>query len=275
MGIDQGCDRQGPHAGELMLIQNPEAALLDGDPGADIPLLDGEGPLWLQIRRSFASAILTGRWPAGMKVPPELALSRHYASSRMTVTKAIQSLAAAGLVERRPKIGTVVTGQARERPVLEIWDAADAVRREGHRYGYRLIECGMLPKGATEREALTVTDRTPVLRMICLHLADEKPFQLEERLINVDAAPSITCQPLEEVSPGRWLLANVPWTEARHTIAAQAAPVAIASELALPVGAPCLVLERQMWNDGSPVTFGRFWYPGESHRLEARFQPTW
>ena len=80
-----------------------------------IPALDGEGPLWLQIRRALALAILDGRWPAGTQVPPEQRLTEHYATSRMTVHKAIRSLASEGLVERRPKLGTLVTPRATER----------------------------------------------------------------------------------------------------------------------------------------------------------------
>ena len=43
--------------------------------GADLinpPPLDGEGPLWLQIRRAIAQAILSGEWTAGTRIPAEL-----------------------------------------------------------------------------------------------------------------------------------------------------------------------------------------------------------
>lgn len=244
-------------------------------PEVHIPPLDGEGPLWLQIRRSMAMAILTGEWPAGTRVPTELVLTSYYATARMTVNKALQSLAGEGLVERRPKVGTVVTGRARERPVFEIWDAADAVHRVGGRYSYQLLECGMVPAASPLRAELALDTGTSVIRMMCLHLSDGKPFQLEERLINVDAAPKITCQPLEDVSPGQWLLANVPWTEAKHAISARGAMPMIAEHLALDVGDACLVVERRTWNGLVPVTLGRFWYPGDNHSLEGQFRPSW
>lgn len=240
-----------------------------------MPPLDGEGPIWLQIRRSMAQAILAGKWPAGTRLPSELLLTEHYATARMTVNKAIQSLASEGLVQRRPRIGTIVTARARERPVMEIWDAADAVSREGGQYGYRLIECGMQPAGAQTAGAQEFGEKTKTLRMLCLHLSDDRPFQLEERLINIDAAPKITCQPLDDVSPGQWLLANVPWTEAKHRITARGATEMVARHLALAQGNACLVVERRTWNGDVPVTFARFWYPGDDHSLEARFRPSW
>jgi GntR family histidine utilization transcriptional repressor len=240
-----------------------------------IPSLDGEGPIWLQIRRSLAYPILTGDWPAGTRLPSELYLAEHYSTARMTVNKAIQSLASEGLVARRPKIGTIVTARARERPVMEIWDAADAVHREGGHYSYRLIECGMVEPDSPVRADLGLMRKTSAIRMLCLHLSNERPFQLEERLVNVEAAPKITCQPLEDLSPGQWLLANVPWTKAKHSISARGATQMVAEHLALNVGAACLVVERHTWNDDMPVTMGRFWYPGDDHSLEGQFRPSW
>ncbi len=240
-----------------------------------IPPLDGEGPLWLQIRRAIAIAILDQRWPAGTQVPPEQRLTEHYATSRMTVHKAIRSLAAEGLVERRPKLGTIVTPRAGERPVFEIWDAADAVHRAGGHYGYSLIDAATLPAGAPGHGELGVADDAPVLRLLALHLADGRPFQLEERLVNVEAAPRIARQPLETVSPGQWLLAHVPWTEARHSITARGADGLVAGHLQLELGEACLVIERRTWNGTMPVTLGRFWYPGGDHSLEGRFRPSW
>lgn len=241
----------------------------------EVPPLDGEGPMWLQIRRSMAYAILTGAWPAGTRVPAETSLTVRYATSRMTVNKAIQSLAAEGLVERRPKTGTVVTARARERPVLEIWDAADAVWREGRRYGYRLLANGVLAAGAEERADLPAAPDVAMLRLLCLHLADDRPFQLEERVVNVAAAPKIAAQPLDRFSPGSWLLANVPWTEARHRISARGATALVAGHLDLAPGEACLVVERRTWNGPVPVTMARFWYPGDDHELEGAFRPSW
>ena len=245
------------------------------DPAVEPPALDGEGPLWLQIRRAIAHPILSGVWPAGTRVPPELLLTDHYRTSRMTVNKAIQSLATEGLVARRPKIGTFVTARARERPVLEIWDAADAVHREGGHYGYRLIERGLVGVSDAGRTAIGVAPEAKLLRILCLHLSDDRPFQFEERFVNVAAAPEIMRQTLANISPGQWLLANVPWTEARHAISARGAPGAIAQHLDLEIGDACLVVERRTWNDAMPVTLGRFWYPGDDHRLEGSFRPTW
>ena len=235
------------------------------------PALDGNGPLWLQIRRALASAIVAGVWPAGARVPTEAALTACYVASRMTVNKALASLAAEGLVERRTRIGTIVTSRASERPVLEIWDVADTVRRMGARYGYRLLSRSTIDAVADS----AMDGASPLLRLTCLHLADDRPFQFEDRLVNIAAAPDIDAQGFDDIGPGQWLLAHIPWTEARHAISARAAPPDIAERLAVAPGTACLVVERRTWNGATPVTFGRFWYPGDEHSLEGSFRPSW
>lgn len=235
--------------------------------------LDGSGPVWLQIRRALAQPILAGEWRPGARVPGEIALKDHFRTSRMTVNKAIQSLAADGLVQRRRKVGTVVAERAQDRPVLEIWNTADVVERSGAEYAYRLLTCEVVLDDPEKRRLLNVRRSTPLLWIRCLHLSNGSPFQLEERLVNVDAAPGISCQLLETQPPGPWLLAHVPWTEAEHVIAACEAGPAEAEALGAPVGSACLVVERKTWNGDVPVTVARLWHSGAQHRLVGRFEP--
>jgi GntR family transcriptional regulator, histidine utilization repressor len=237
--------------------------------------LDGAGPVWQQIRRALAQPIVSGEWPPGTRIPAELALTKRFRTSRMTVGKAVQSLAKEGFVERKRKLGTVVSDRAHERPVFEIWDVADLVTKNGGTYGYRLLECMKLKQDPERRELLGVSSRTPTLWMLCLHSSDSVPFQLEERLINIDAAPGITCRPLETVGPGLWLLAHVPWTDAQHKISAREAPDGIAAHLDKKPGAACLVVERRTWNNGTPVTYARLWHCGSNHSLVGHFEPAY
>jgi len=45
-----------------------------------------------------------------------------------------------------------------------------------------------------------------------------------------------------------------------------------AATLAIAVGAPCLVIDRHTWRSARTVTAVRLLYPGDSHRLVARFK---
>ncbi|MDE2184377.1 MAG: UTRA domain-containing protein [Alphaproteobacteria bacterium] len=239
---------------------------------APIGGLDGEGPTWLQIRRALARPIVSGQWPPGTKLPAEIELARHFGASRMTVNKAIQNLVAQRLVRRTPKVGTIVAQCPQERPVFEIWDIADLVEQMGGGYSFRLLEREPA-SAAAQLEEIGVAPRTAVLWIRCLHLSHGKPFQLEERLVNVEAAPGILRQKLDKSGPGAWLLAHVPWTDAQHRITAQAAPKSIAKLLGVPPGTACLVVERRTWNRSTPVTLARLWHAGSQHSLVGHFSP--
>jgi GntR family histidine utilization transcriptional repressor len=235
--------------------------------------LDGNGPVWLQIRRALNLMVRRGYWPPGTRVPSEIELAAHFSASRMTVNKAMLSLAGDGLVERQRRVGTVITARAQERPAFEIWDTRDIVGRAGGVYSYKLLTREMLRDDSDSREALNVSRKAKVLRMQCLHLSNEIPFQLEERLVNVAAAPGMLNQRIDERAPGPWLFANVPWTEAEHTISATEANAFEAAALNIRIGAACLLVERKTWNNNTPVTFVRLWHPGSQHRLKGRFEP--
>ncbi len=238
-----------------------------------MPALDGDGPVWQQIRRALVAPILDGRWAPGFLLPVEVELAQRYGVARMTVGKAIQTLVHDGLVLRRRGVGTLVAERAFERPVFEIWDIAALISRAGGRYGYRLLECQRMGREPEKRELLGLPAQTPVLAVRCLHLADERPFQLEERLINLDAAPGIGCQTVQRAGPSQWLMAHVPWTDAEHKIMARDAPGDVAATLQIGVHAACLVVERRTWNSTVPVTFARLWHAGASHHLVGHFQP--
>jgi GntR family histidine utilization transcriptional repressor len=240
---------------------------------ANMPALDGDGPLWLQIRRALARPILDGSWRPGAKIPAETELTERYGASRMTVNKALHSLAHDGLVERRRRRGTVVAERAQEHPVFEIWDVAAEVRRGGGEYGFTIHEREVVDGDGRHGGLDGLDASTALLWLLVEHSADGKPVQLEERLINLDVAPAARKQSFRKLSPGEWLLREVPCTEARHSILARAARGNTARLLQLAPGGACLVVERQTWDGDTPVTFARLWHPGEQHRLVGRFEP--
>ncbi|WP_199500159.1 UTRA domain-containing protein [Methylovirgula sp. 4M-Z18] len=235
--------------------------------------LDGEGPLWQQIRRALAKNIASGRWPPGAKIPKETDLIARYGAARMTVHRAIRSLASEGLVQRKRKFGTVVAVRPPDRPVLEIWDIAGEVARSGGRYSFTVIEREILKSEDPRREVLAVPADTPLLWLVSLHSANDEPLQLEERVINLATAPQAEAEKFDAVPPGTWLLNHLAWTEAEHTISAQEAPRGIAQKLDMLEGSACLVVERRTWNDDAPITFARLWHDGARRRLSGRFQP--
>ncbi|MBR0648882.1 UTRA domain-containing protein [Roseomonas terrae] len=230
--------------------------------------LDGDGPLHAQIRRALGSAILTGRIPPGGRIPPENELMALFGASRMTVHRAVAALAAEGLVRRNRRAGTVASPEARGRAVFEIWDIGAEIAAAGQQHRFDILSRTIRPATGEEMD---LAAGTPLLDITTRHLADATPMQVEERLINLDAAPDAAAAPFSTTPPGRWLLDHVPWTEAEHAIHATAAPARVATLLGMTRGAAALVVERRTWNGATPVTFARLWHAGDRHRLVGRF----
>ena len=144
----------------------------------------------------------------------------------------------------------------------------------GATYGYVLMSRSRRKTRKDDTLRSSMPPGTPVLDLVCLHLAGGRPFCLESRLINLSEAPEAATESFQSVAPGPWLLQQVPWSNAKHTIHAAAADARTALLLQIAENAPCLVVERETSATGSCITFVRLTYPGESHELTASFTHT-
>ena len=228
--------------------------------------------LYKQIRLDIERQILTGEWPPGHRIPFEHELMVHYGCSRMTVNKALSELAQADLIERRRRAGTFVRRPKFLSAVLQIADIRAEITALGRSYGYELIRCTRRAASAADRARLGVRKTGKVVAIACRHSADDVPFAIEDRLIDLDAVPEAATADFAIEPPGSWLLHHVPWTEAEHAISAIVADEPAAAALDIAIGAPCLVIERHTWRSARPLTAVRLVYPGESHKLVARFK---
>jgi GntR family histidine utilization transcriptional repressor len=230
-------------------------------------------PRYLEIARDIEQSILSGRWPPGHRIPPETDLTESYACARMTVSKALSSLASAGLIQRRRRLGTFVAMPSQQSAVLELRDLKDEILARGSTYRYQLLSRALGRAPASESERLGLPKGAPVVRIKALHIASDTPFALEERLINVKEVPRSAEEPFTHISGGAWLIAHVPWTEAEHRISATAANTFESDKLQIAPRSACLVVERQTWRLRRAITYVRLVFPESMHHLVARFTP--
>jgi len=228
--------------------------------------------LHARIRAEIEARILSGEWPPGHRIPPETELVATYGCSRMTVNKAMSSLAAEGLILRNRRAGTVVARPRIHSAMLNIPDIRARVEERGAIYGYRALTDEQRPPCCvhlgSEGHHL---GRSRFVRS--LHLSDALPVMLEDRHIFLDAVPEAERAVFVSEPPGAWLIANVPWTEAEHRIAAIAAEAPVARALEITSGAPCLLVERRTWRGRDTVTIVRQIFRGDAFDLTARFGP--
>ncbi len=226
-----------------------------------------------RIVNEIEGNILDGRWPPGHRIPSEQALTETYGCSRMTVSKALTQLARAGLILRRRKTGSMVMPQDTQSAILEIYDVGDEVRALNLGYRHEIRDMCVRRATPSEQSSLMLRTRSEVLLVTVMHLAEDEPFCLEERIINLAVVPEARQMAFDELAPGVWLLKHVAWNAAEHRISANAASAKVASALGISRNAPVLTVERQTWRLEDTVTRVRLTYAGNQHAITARFTP--
>lgn len=226
-----------------------------------------------RIRGRIEDLIRSGAWAPDRKVPSEAELMAQFGCSRMTVNKAMSALAEAGLIVRRRRAGSFVARPRVHSTVLDIPDIQSQILARGEAYRFDMLDRRRRKARTGEAEELELAAGGELLALRGLHVAGERPFALEDRLIALAAVPEAADLDFAEESPGAWLLRHVPWTEAENRISAVGAEPAAAELLALDPGAALLAVERRTWRAGAPVTWVRQLFPGEAYDLVARFGP--
>ncbi len=159
-------------------------------------------PRYIDIRRAIEARIMSGELKPGDRIPGEFELVDEYGVSRMTVNKALSSLVANGLLVRRRWPGSFVAAPKSQETVLEIHDIKFEVESAGRLYRHEVLASRARRATPDERTRLAITGRGTVLALVVRHFADDRPFVLEDRLINVAIVPEALTTSFDEVPPG-------------------------------------------------------------------------
>lgn len=137
-------------------------------------------PAYLQLKTNLAGAIASGHIRAGEALPSERELAESLMLSRMTVRRALEELAAAGLVERRHGSGTYALPSRLEQRVDRLLGFTEEARLLGFKPGSRLLETVKIEADAQVAAALAVEPGTRILRVTRLRTADGQPLAVQE-----------------------------------------------------------------------------------------------
>jgi GntR family histidine utilization transcriptional repressor len=224
-----------------------------------------------RIRADIEARIRSGAWPPGHRLPTEHALVADYGCARMTVSKAMGELAAAGLIERRNKAGSFVAYPQLHAAVLEIPDLRAVIEARGETYAWRRLARETRPIDLLDADEGALGAPGEALALEGLHVAHGAPFALERRLIALAAVPGAAAVDFATEPPGSWLLRQAPWTDAEHRITAVNPTAPEARLLAIARSAACLKVKRWTWRQGEGITFVTQLFPGGAYDLVARF----
>lgn len=228
-------------------------------------------PLHERIGKDIESLILSGELSPGDRIPFEHELMELYGCARMTVSKALSALNAAGLIDRRKRAGSFVSRPKMHAMILEIPDLEVEIEGRGEVYEYRQLTRTVRPAAEMNEEEVGLAGGGMLLDISGLHIANGIAFALEDRLISLNAVPDAIQSDIAGMAPGAWLLRHVPWTEAENRIAAINADHRTAKLLQMAQRDACLVVERRTWRGDERITFVRQMFVAGTYDLTARF----
>ncbi|GAB4366169.1 MAG: histidine utilization repressor [Kiloniellaceae bacterium] len=228
-------------------------------------------PLYQQVKDYIVGRILAGDWAEGSRLPSENELTEELSVSRMTVHRALRELTAEGWLERVQGAGTYVAPPKPQSEVLAIRNIAEEIRARGHAHSAEVHLLRREKARALDAKLLGLTRGGSVFHSVIVHRENGQPVQLEDRYVNPAAAPDYLAQDFTAITPHKYLQDTAPVSEAEHVVMAVMPSVAERKLLAMKPGEPCLLLRRQTWSSGVPVTWARLLHPGERYRLGGRF----
>jgi GntR family transcriptional regulator, histidine utilization repressor len=233
------------------------------------------GAPFQQIKALVRDKVRAGEWGVGERIPSEIELATTFGVARMTVNRALRELTEEGALERVAGVGTFVAQGKPQSNLLMIAHVRDEIRARGHLYVCKVISQQSELASADVAAAFGLPVNTPVFHLVCVHMENGKPIQLEDRYVNPAAAPDFLEQDFTVEPPSEYLYNNVSHEELEieHVVDASMPTRKQATLLDLRTNEPCLTLTRRTWTNGIPVTFAHFVHPGNRYRLASRFKP--
>lgn len=213
-------------------------------------------PLYQQIYDLLRAKITDGSIALNGHLPAEQDLTKMLGVSRITVKRAMNELAVAGLVRRQRGIGTVVIYDAAAPTVRGSFETMiDGLTRMGLETEVQLLDCTEGSASPAVSEALKIKNGATVQRIARLRSLDGKPFSYLVTYVPYDVAEGYDDTQLASESLIKLLeqAGHAP-VEAEQTITATAAGPAIAANLGVAPGSPLMRIHRIMKDaSGRPV----------------------
>ncbi|WP_236589475.1 GntR family transcriptional regulator [Ramlibacter aurantiacus] len=198
------------------------------------------------IAAGLRERIAAGEWPPGTALPSEQVLAAQQGVAMATLRRALELLAAQGLLERVHGRGTFVRASLAGAPMLRFFRFGDG---SGEVPASRIVSRRKVAAPAQIAQRLGLAKGEPVLHLLRVRSLGGKPRLLEDLWL-----PLPMFQPLAELPIAQWEDLFYPMYAQRCGVHVQRATdeigfgtlgAAQAAHLALPAGHPCARVARR------------------------------
>jgi GntR family histidine utilization transcriptional repressor len=224
-------------------------------------------PRYIQIKSALLEQIESGYMKAGDRSPSENQLAEQFNVSRMTARRALTDLVDEGFMMRTQGLGTFVSDHRPMSSMLSINSIDDEIINRGHRYGATVLMADVVTANDQQRAWLGLTEKTDVFRTRIVHLENDIPLQLEDRLVNPRWIPDYLDQNYLEITTSRYLSSVAPLTEADHMVEAITPDTSTAETLEILPSQPCLKVSRRTFSGKGIISYAQLYHPGNRYRI--------
>jgi GntR family transcriptional regulator len=153
-------------------------------------------PLYEIAKRRVSQRIVLGEWPPGTVIPGEQRLAVEFGMAVGTVRRALAELVQEGMLNRRRKIGTIVTGRTQQHSLRLFFQYFRLHGIDGSLQNsvVRDARAHILPADATIAEKLAIPSGTPVVELRRVRWAAGQPTMIDRYVIAAARIPEFPLQ---------------------------------------------------------------------------------
>ena len=163
---------------------------------AVVPLSEDSGvPLYVQLRDQMREKITSGEWREHQQIPTENELALQYNVARTTVRRALADMENRGLLYRKPGRGTFVRAKQVPLRLRRSVSFSQDIISKGMVPSARLILAKVVVAEPGVAEAMGVAVGTPLVRVVRLRFADERPVLINDVTLLAADCPGLESRP--------------------------------------------------------------------------------
>lgn len=234
------------------------------------PLGPADQPLYEQAHQALAELVASGTYRPGSRLPSERALGQALGVSRLTLRRALESLVALGIVERRASRGWFVAEGPVTGATNELMSFARMARARGLEPTSRVLRAEVRPATLDESEVLRMAPGASIHDLERLRMLDGIPIAVDRSLIPLARAPWLTQTDFAVTSLHASLEQRgiIP-TTAEYTIGVADADERLGELLDLPAGKGLLQVTGVTFDQrGVPFELGWAVYRPDRYRMQ-------
>lgn len=150
------------------------------------------GPRYVQLRQRLSEGVSKGILTPGSPLPPEREIALITDFSRVTVRKAIQSLAEEGTIVQKQGSGSFISSKPEqiEQKLSRLTSFSEDMTKRGKLSSSRWLERGLFMPSPEEITSLALSADDSVARLVRLRLADAEPIAIERASLPTDILPN-------------------------------------------------------------------------------------